>query len=228
MRSIDSLSDYEIIGYVKDRAKGIQSYIDDDPETGRNYYKLSLLFKSGLTWRSNFIEVNVSENGNATPTRSNKTGKPDPTQLESTFSNTTKSKKQPDTCKNTGNQVGINISFSASAVTNTKPEIQRPKIRLPREKEAENAPIFIMSRYIYTDTLTGHVNMFLPDDVKTHTYSVKFFDKDKRPVTDIPKISSQRIILDKRNFQRNGVYKFTIRKDYLELESGYIIINPNQ
>ncbi len=228
MRSVDSISEYEIIGYVKDRAKGIQSYIDDDPETGRNYYKLSLVFKSGLTWRSNFIEVNVPEAGKGTqsPTPAKKPEKPDPAQLESTFTTTTKTKKLPDTCRNTGNQVGINISLSAAPATITRPELQRPKISLPHEAETDNTPIFIKSKYIYTDTLTGHVNMFLPDDISTHSYSVKFFDKDKRPITEIPKISSQKIIIDKRNFQRNGVYKFTIRKDFLELESGYIIINP--
>jgi hypothetical protein len=224
MRSVDSLSDYEIIGYVKDRAKGIQSYIDDDPETGRNYYKLSLVFKSGLTWRSNFIEVNVPEAGKTNP--ANKPEKPDPSRLESTFTPAAKSKKLPDTCRNTGNQVGINISFAAEPATNTTPVVPRPKITLPHVAETDNTPIFIKSKYIYTDTLTGHVNMFLPDDISAHSYSVKFFDKNKHLITEIPKISTREIIIDKRNFQRNGVYKFTIRKDYLELESGYIIINP--
>lgn len=228
MRSADSLSDYEIIGYVKDRAKGIQSYIDDDPETGRNYYKLSLVFKSGLTWRSNFIEVNVPEAGKGTqsPTPADKTPKPDPAQLESNFHAAPRSKKTQDTCRNIGTQVGVNLSFTNASAPPDKPAPQRPKIRLPLQEETDNTPIFIRSKYIFTDTLTGHVNMFLPDDISMHSYSVKFFDKDKRLVTEVPRINNPQLIIDKRNFQHKGVYKFTIRKDNLELESGFIIINP--
>ena len=148
-----------------------------------------------------------------------------PSQLESAFVDSMKNKK-PDTCK-PGNKTTVSMSFTEAAAV-TQPEATRPKIKLTYEDVAENTPIFIRSKYVYTDTLTGHVNMSLPDDVGTHSYSVKFFDKDKKLVTEVPKINSQKILIDKRNFQRKGVYQFRLRKDYLELESGFIIIDPTR
>ena len=66
--------------------------------------------------------------------------------------------------------------------------------------------------------------MNLPDDVSTHHYSIKFYDKDNHVVIDVPRINTAKLILDRRNFQKKGVYKFAIRKDILELEHGYITI----
>ncbi|MCD6010566.1 MAG: hypothetical protein K0Q79_428 [Flavipsychrobacter sp.] len=228
MRSHDSLSDYEIIGYVKKRDKGIQSFTDDDPLPGKNYYKLSLLFNSGLTWRSNFTMASADEpNEHPKPVAAPKEAakKPKLSQLESTFVDSVR-KKMPDTCKTTANRAAVNISFEADPAMNTQPAPPRPKIKLTYDEAADNTPIFIRSKYIYTDTLTGHVSMSLPDDMATHSYSVKFFDKDKRLITEVPKINSQKILIDKRNFQRKGVYQFRLRKDYLELESGFIVIDP--
>lgn len=220
MRSQDSLTGYEIIGYVKKRDKGIQTFSDDDPEPGRNYYKLSLLFNSGLTWRSNFTGIDVAVVAEP-PIATETPTQPKPAQMESAFK--PQGKKIPDTCKRPTNQVAVNLSFTEPP----SPETSHPRIRLPHNEELDvNTPIFIRSRFIYLDSASGHVTLTLPDDLNSHTYSVRFWDKDKHFVTEIPKVNSPRLLMDKKNFPRRGVYKFTIRKDYLELESGFIIVDP--
>ncbi len=229
MRSHDSLSDYEIIGYVKKRDKGIQSFTDDDPLPGKNFYKLSLLFNSGVTWRSNFAMANadeLTEQPKPAVKATEQIKKNKPTQLESTFIDSVKGMRS-DTCK-PANKATVSMSFSPDPMPDRQPEAPRPRIKLTYDDVADNTPIFIRSKYIYTDTLTGHVNMSLPDDLATHSYSIKFFDKDKKLVTEVPKINSRQLLIDKRNFQRKGIYQFRLRKDYLELESGFIIIDPTR
>ena len=82
----------------------------------------------------------------------------------------------------------------------------------------------VKSKYISIDGTSGHVRITLPDDVATHHYSIKFYDKDKHMVIEVPHINASKIIMDKRNFQKKGQYKFAIKKDILELESGFINI----
>ena len=72
--------------------------------------------------------------------------------------------------------------------------------------------------------MSGHVNMNLPDDVKSHHYSVKFFDAHNVMIIDVPHINADHIIIDRRNFQHTGVYRFVLRRDVTELETGYIRI----
>jgi hypothetical protein len=228
LRSKDSINDFELIGYVKKTETGVQTYTDAHPPAGRNYYKLAIVFNKGLTWRSNQVGIYVNKAMAETKREPDNAAKPTQpaAQLESSFTKD-KPKSQPDTCKKTANaQTRISVSF-APDTTSKKPEVPRPRVHMPFDEPAENIPIFIQSKYIHTDTATGHVDMFLPDDVGTHHYSVKFFDKDKHVIMEVPKINTARIIIDKRNFQRKGVYKFTLRKDWVEIESGYIIVDPN-
>ena len=104
-------------------------------------------------------------------------------------------------------------------------DVVRPKISIKFTDDLTANPAnSVQSKYIKTDPVLGHVKISLPDDIATHTYSIKFFDKDNHAVIEVPKINTQFIIMDKRNFQKKGQYKFTIRKDVTELESGYITI----
>src|SRR3954465_12927824 len=57
LHSTDSVYNFRIIGYVKKLEKGVQAYVDGHPDTGKNYYKLSIVFNSGLTWTSNRRQV---------------------------------------------------------------------------------------------------------------------------------------------------------------------------
>ncbi len=105
------------------------------------------------------------------------------------------------------------------------PEPPKPKIKLKFSDDMNiNESAEVKSKYISMDPVTGHVRINLPDDITTHNYSIKFYDKEKHMVIEVPKLNAPKIILDKRNFQKKGQYKFTIKKDILELESGYINI----
>ena len=117
-----------------------------------------------------------------------------------------------------------------SAFTTTEPpkppeESPRPKISIRlKDEPIVNSANDIKSKIIFSDPSNGHVRMNLPDDVKTRHYSIKFYDNENHMVIEIPRINSMKIILDKRNFQKKGLYKFVLRKDGLELEAGYINI----
>lgn len=129
-------------------------------------------------------------------------------------------------------KITVSYNVDSAELKSMKYAPAPPKVEPPRTKISikfsdevnMNASSEIKSKYISMDNITGHVTMKLPADIATHHYSIKFFDKDNHMVIDVPKINAVVIILDKRNFQKKGQYKFTIRKDALELESGNITI----
>lgn len=226
LRSRDSISNYEVIGYVKKIQKGTQQFTDEHPLIGRNFYKLAIVFNSGLTWRSNHAGITVvkekPEPAKQVPpfdtVRKPEPGQPAPGARES-------DKKYPMTSpasKDTTGKCKVSITYAPD----TTPTTPRQKFTIRYSDTATNLPIFIQSRYIHTDTATGYVDISLPEDVSTHHYSIKFYDLQNHVIIEIPRINTARAILDSRNFQHRGVYKFVIRKDYLELESGYLVIEP--
>jgi hypothetical protein len=88
-----------------------------------------------------------------------------------------------------------------------------------------NAYTYIRSQYVFTNPFTGHVNVELPDSTdKKSTFSLVFFDGKNKQVLEVPKISEHNVIIDKRNFQRKGIYKFEMRRNRDLLETGYITI----
>lgn len=138
----------------------------------------------------------------------------------------------PKTSKNK-----VTISYNVDSITNNakvvndaikKQEVTptpRPKITIKFADDMNvNEAADVKSKYIFNDARSGNVTMSLPDDIATHHYSIKFFDKENHMVIEIPKINTAKIILDKRNFQKKGQYKFALRRDVVELESGYINI----
>jgi hypothetical protein len=66
--------------------------------------------------------------------------------------------------------------------------------------------------------------MDLPDDIDSHHYSIKFYDGRQQLITEVPHINSAHIIFDKRNFPQKGLYKFELRRDVTEFESGFVSI----
>lgn len=88
-----------------------------------------------------------------------------------------------------------------------------------------NAFTYIRSQYVFTNPFTGHVNVELPDDDdKKSVFSLVFFDSKNNQVLQVPKVAERAVIIDKRNFQRKGIYKFEMRKNQDLLETGYITI----
>lgn len=135
--------------------------------------------------------------------------------------------------KATKNKITVSYNADSTALAATKAASVKKEPAAPKQKisikftddlSSSNASTAIKSKYVTTDAISSNVVLALPDDIATHHYSIKFFDKDNRVVIEVPKLNNTKIIFDKRNFQKKGQYKFTIRKDILELESGYISI----
>lgn len=194
--------DFTLIGYVQALKKGAQSFTDNNPLPGRNCYKLAIEFKSGLIWRSNYYCLSVEKY-----------------MLES---------DKPlihhaDTIK--APVAGTKVDEVIMPVED-KPIPAMPKIKLPQIAfdTIDNTSTLIKPRYLFTDPRTGHINMFLPDDVNTHHYSVKFFDLQSQLITEVPRITTAAAIIDKRNFQRKRTIRFVLRKDGVELEGGYLVV----
>lgn len=84
---------------------------------------------------------------------------------------------------------------------------------------------YVRSQYVFTNPFTGHINIELPEDEKPHdTFSIRFFDSKNLPIFDVPKIPEHSVVLDKRNFQRKGLYKFELMKNNKIIESGFVTI----
>jgi len=86
-----------------------------------------------------------------------------------------------------------------------------------------NSVSYPKSRYVFTNPFTGNVNIEIPDALDNN-YSLVFYDQKDKQILEIPKVQEQVVILDKRNFQSNGVFKFKLFKDKKEFEKGVITI----
>lgn len=210
-RSSDSAANYSIIGSVKNVAKGIQSFVDEHPLPGNNYYKLIIVFGSGLNWSSNRFGVVAGKAGRGQhsdqPVVTSKVG------------------GQPAATNQSAARLESNTSFPATAADTAHAQKLKPKMSMGFDDFDNTPSTFVRSRYVSTDPATGHINMNLPDDIAQHAYSIRFFNQQNHMVLEVPRINAPKIILDKRNFQRKGLYKFVLRKDAIELETGYISVN---
>lgn len=79
------------------------------------------------------------------------------------------------------------------------------------------------SKYIFTNPFSGNINIELPD-TRVYNYYITFYTQQDKKVFEIPRIHEDEIILDKRNFQNTGTYKFIIRRDDKEFEKGFVTI----
>ncbi len=247
LRSQDSININQKVGNVQLLDKGVQAFADAHPVAGKNFYKLSIVFKSGLTWSSNrtsvYVDkamleqakVNLPANDSiqhfvvteqkAIDSHSDTVGR--------TRTNALKTVATTDTTPK--HKVLISFDFDSTAIStqsfamsSTVSTIPRKRITVSFDDQSDNAGAAIVSRFIFTDKATGHVDMNLPADVSTHHYSVKFYNEKGNMIFEVPKINSQNIIIDKRNFQKRGVYKFVLRRDVVELESGYVTVLPSE
>lgn len=231
-RSREAGYNYKIIGYVKNVAKGPQAFADGHPESGRNYYKLNIVFNSGLEWSSNYCEVNVD-----TAVLESRTITVPANDTLQKYLDITGAAVRPlagfrhDTAAvSSANEVSV--SFDTRGVVpgeladEVEAEIRRSRIRLVLPEEEVREPTFIRSRYISVLTASGHVEVKLPDGHQGHLFSLKFFNEAGRVRVDIPSLSEPVVIIDKRNFQKRGTYRFVLKRDGTEYESGYIYVAP--
>jgi hypothetical protein len=81
-----------------------------------------------------------------------------------------------------------------------------------------------LSKYVIVNPGTGHVDVTLPDEEQMHLYSLVFYDRKGGEVLRVSRLKVKSTIIDKRNFQRRGFYRFELRKDRDVFEAGYIQI----
>lgn len=208
-RSSDSIYNYVTLGLVKNLKKGPQAYIDGHPKPGKNWYRLYIIFNSDLTWYSNRFAISVDSIDiiNAQVLAPN----------DSLQKLTANIKIEPIKTETT------TITPQANTVAVPVVEIA-PRITLDIPEEAtEDGVAYIKSQYIYTNPFTGHVNIDIPNYTRHH-YAVNFLNNDNKQVLEIERVGAPMIIVDKRNFQKKGIYKFELREDRKILETGFITI----
>jgi hypothetical protein len=213
LRSGDSAANFTGIGNVKKTNKGVQSFTDQHPAAGKNFYKLAITFNSGLNWASNVCRVFIDKPVIAA-TKASDSGSV--TRTGTSTRRDTATAKAP---------VTVAILKRDSMVKQSTSLLPPRRLSLAFEDPTDKPETFILSKYVYTDAVTGHVRLNLPDDITTHHYSIRFYNNKMQVVTESPKINAQQIILDKRNFPGKGLYKYVLRRDVVEFESGYVIIN---
>lgn len=79
------------------------------------------------------------------------------------------------------------------------------------------------SNYVFTNPFSGNINIEVPEPFK-NSYYILFFDQNDKQVLKIPRVNDTTVILDKRNFQKTGVYKFTLYKNAEVFEKGFVTI----
>jgi hypothetical protein len=251
-RSSDSIYNYKTIGLVGSLKKGVQAYIDGHPNPGKNFYRLYIVFNSQLTWYSNRARMKVDSsellNKRVLPPNDSLQKFVSTLVFQTDASNVTKGKvdglsiNQPTTTGNTnksgndttllspdlsGSTVNMNTSTSSSEAPTTPAEVAPPPppkivLNIPESAEDESFS-FVQSQYVFTDPFNGHINIALPD-CKQHYYTLIFKNGDGKKIMVIEKITEPKVILDKRNFNRKGIYDFELKKDHKNFENGKISI----
>lgn len=95
----------------------------------------------------------------------------------------------------------------------------------PPDPSNMNTYTYVRSQFVFTNPFTGHINIELPENFNNNDmYSLKFFDSKDKKTVEIPRISEREVVLDKRNFQRKGIYKFELYKNEKLVEKGHITI----
>ncbi len=213
-RSADSVYNFATIGYVKELAKGPQAFIDGHPMPGSNWYRLYIVFNSNLTWYSNYLKLEVDslqllQQKVLPPNDALQQYASDIQIVDDSVSSTIDK-----------NKIATGKSPTPAA---GKSGAKSPGLRVPDIHSTAHPAMYIKSQYIFTNPFTGHVNVEIPEAAKDH-YSISFFTQDDKPVLEVPRIREPSVIIDKRNFQRKGIYKFELKKNKEKLETGYITI----
>jgi len=120
----------------------------------------------------------------------------------------------------------LDSSIKRVMVSNDSLVKKQPKIiiKLTTDVTELDPYSYVKSQYVFPDDLTGNINITLPD-VKYHSYSMKILNDKNKVVMDIPRLNVSPIIMDKRNFRQSGLYKFTIKRDNKEFETGMVSVS---
>lgn len=86
-----------------------------------------------------------------------------------------------------------------------------------------NTVSYPKSQYVFTNPFTGNVNIEITDALR-ESYQLIFYDQNDKEILKVPRINDKIVILDKRNFQTTGLFKFKLFKNKMEFDKGYVTI----
>lgn len=128
------------------------------------------------------------------------------------------------------------IEIDSATIAKQKPIASTEELQKAANKALEDAkPIeavvaaqtqqlsYTQSRYVYTNPFSGNIMIELADALTTN-YKLEFFDAQKKRVLFVPRVNKNVVILDKRNFNENGLYSFKLYKNSVLLEEGFVSI----
>lgn len=128
----------------------------------------------------------------------------------------------------------VKLHLDSADVANRKPlppgdSLQKLISQMP-VKSAEDAvnsinttATYPKSKYVFTNPFTGNIDIEIADAFETN-YSLYFYDEQGKEALFIPRINDTAVILDRRNFQKSGVFKFKLLKNKEEFATGYVAI----
>lgn len=193
-RSLDSVLNFNTIGYIANPTDMRGSYDDGKPAPGSNYYRMLIVFNNGRYFYTKTILATK----------------------DSTISDT--QKLTADDVK-----AAIAAAKAAGVATATAPpsvggKTPDKKEELPKEEKIVWHP----SNYIYT-TADGNINIKLPD-APGKKYYVKFMEPDGTFLFDIKEIKEPFLILEKAIFLHAGWFNFEIFEGNKVLEKWNVFI----
>jgi hypothetical protein len=211
-RSKDSIRNFTTIGKLPKPKKGHLFYTDAKPMPGRNFYRLQISFGGDVEWYSNVCAATVDSallavaNANAAKLDSiNRATNPLPTSKPLTNSTT--------------HTTPVTTNTTAPPPVNNEPPPPPPPPPPPKPVPFYYTP----STQVFSNTYTGHIIIQL-SDATDKKYKLFFYDQDKKEVLRVTRIQQPMLILDKNNFNRRGVYAFTLFNGTDTVEEGYITI----
>ena len=231
-RSADSTGIFPSIGVLSKPKKGVLGFTDSHPLPGQSYYRLQVIFASGLKWSSDCISVSLppakptlpsaivpsivaSQVAVRKPEVINEWKVPSKSMLESAY---------VPVAPLTFGAAKPKQSTSLKLRVDSGVKKQPIKYLDPTPDSAVIEDVFIQSKYFRTDPTTKNIAISLPLDVKTAHYALRIYDAGNKLVLQIPHLDEPDIIMDRRNFRKNGVYLFVLKKDGLELERANLSI----
>ena len=214
-RSKDSIRNFTTIGKLPKPKKGHLFYTDSKPMPGRNFYRLQISFGGDVEWYSNVCAATVDSAllavamANAAKLDSiNRATNPRPT------TNVTQTTSTPTT-----QPVTNNTAIPPTPVVNNEPPPPPPPPPPPKPVPFYYTP----STQVFSNPYTGHITIQL-SDAADKKYKLFFYDQDKKEVLRVTRIQETLLILDKNNFNRRGVYSFTLFNGTETVEQGYVTI----
>ena len=200
-RSFDSTNNFSSISSVFNPQSIKNGFVDLNPPGNEMFYRLFIVFDSGVYIFSESQKANVYPLPEITRSEKSSAKKGGKSRKKVKSAGRVEKKVR---VKGSKNKKSVNPSFKKN---NSK---EKP-ILIPKEE------IFVYpSKRIYTGK-DNNIVINLPG-IKINKYVIKFFDEENKPLFELTKITEDYLIIEKMNFLRSGWFKFEIYENDILLE----------